>query len=53
LWGGGPLLNRYDYSLSKALEEIYPEENMYPWLFDLAGFKFWDRLDNQKRLVWE
>lgn len=47
--GGKKYLAKYDNSLTKTLQQVYPEHHWIPWKFDSPLPKgFWDNLSNQR-----
>ncbi len=49
--GGTSLLNRYEGSLLKTLQSLYPDYEWYPWLFAKIPKTYWSDVKNVKKYI--
>jgi hypothetical protein len=51
--GNGLLHNYYDASPLKALQELYPDYQWLPWMFNVCPHGYWEAFDNRlKYMEW-
>jgi len=49
--GGIGFLHHYGNSLRRALADLYPDQDWYPWLFEGTGSYFWTSRENRLRFL--
>ena len=49
-FGGKSLVEKYDNSIMKMLQSLYPNHTWYPWKHIYSEY-FWDSLENQRQYL--
>jgi hypothetical protein len=50
-YGANGLLKKFNGSLQKILQYVYPDSKLYPWLFNRVLENYWDDIENVRQYV--